>query len=430
MKKNGNPLIYCISVLITFLFVIPSKAELLDQSIHSIGLKSETENEINTSDVTLILKDGLLENGVRVQKSKGKFDILSFRLNIDAKQVPSLVLNIFVDNLYSSGRIIDGWGTQKARIYAYNKDGYSIQTTMNLEFTLTHGWNELDVTPLIHLMDGFGFVKFRIVAIRNWFDISEARFSIINHSPIAVSNGFYNGIANIQVKFKSDGSYDPDGEAINYTWDFGDGCISTELNPIHVYTSPGRYTVNLTVTDGHGDPNTDSTFAIVLNESFETIRPTDAYNPENWINPSNGYDGDPITYTYLISPDSIPSISFGGYLANESLNAWGEKNYYWYSSWLYITFEGLVSGRMDDQIEIVVTDRDGHIKHTILPSAVGTTKKEFVQKLNMSDWGDGFKNIDNLRVRVNGYKQKGADGGEARVYDVRIDGDSAMPSKD
>lgn len=430
MKRSGNLLAYCLSVLIILFFVIPSKAELLDQSIHSTGLKSETENEINTSDVTLIIKDGLLENGVRVQKSKGKFDTLSFRLNTESKQIPSLILNIFVNNLYSSGRIVEGWGTQTARVYAYNKDGYSIQSTMNLEFTISYGWNELDVTPLIHLMDGFGFVKFRIVAIRNWFEISEARFSIINHSPIAVSNGFYNGIANTPVNFKSDGSYDPDGKAINYAWDFGDGYTSTEPNPIHVYTSPGRYTVNLTVTDEHGNFDTDTTFAIVLNESFETIRPNDAYNPQNWTNPSYGYDGNPITYTYLNPPNGIPSISFGGYSSNELLNAWEGKSNYWYSSWLYITFEGLVSGRMDDQIEIVVTDQYGNLKHTILPPSIGVTKKEFVQKLNMSDWGEGFKNIDDLRVRINGYRKKGADGGEARVYDVRIDGDSAVPSKD
>ncbi len=35
---------------------------------------------------------------------------------------------------------------------------------------------------------------------------------------------------------------------LSYAWDFGDGQTSTESSPVHVYGSPGRYTVNLTVT--------------------------------------------------------------------------------------------------------------------------------------------------------------------------------------
>ena len=39
---------------------------------------------------------------------------------------------------------------------------------------------------------------------------------------------------------------------VTYAWDFGDGTVSTGLNPIHTYTQPGGYTVTLTVTDAHG----------------------------------------------------------------------------------------------------------------------------------------------------------------------------------
>jgi PKD repeat protein len=33
-----------------------------------------------------------------------------------------------------------------------------------------------------------------------------------------------------------------------YLWDFGDGITSTEQSPAHLYTSPGTYTVSLTVS--------------------------------------------------------------------------------------------------------------------------------------------------------------------------------------
>ncbi|MDD1661496.1 MAG: PKD domain-containing protein, partial [Methanomicrobiales archaeon] len=35
-------------------------------------------------------------------------------------------------------------------------------------------------------------------------------------------------------------------------WDFGDGTTSTDVNPVHVYEKPGRYTVTLTVTNDAG----------------------------------------------------------------------------------------------------------------------------------------------------------------------------------
>ncbi|MEW6417392.1 MAG: PKD domain-containing protein [Nitrospirota bacterium] len=424
--------VFVLTLLILLTVVIPAKAELLDQSILSTRLSSEVASESSGSyieDTTSIMKDGLLDVGRRAQKSKGKYDILSFRLNTDATQLPNLNLSVYVNNIYSS-KTIDGWGTQTARVYAYNADGYSAQSSTAIEFTLSYGWNDLDITRLLPLMNGFGFVKFRIVAVQNWLDISEARFSVINHSPVAVSNGPYNGISTNSVTFRSDGSYDPDSDAITYLWDFGDGSTSTEQNPTHTYTSAGRYTVTLTITDTYGQSALDSTTATIFSETFETIRPTDAYNPEGWINPSNGYDGNPGTYTYKKTASAVPSISFGGSSSNESVNAWQSKSKYWYSAWLYITFDTQPSGRIDDLVEIAVTDRYGNLKHTILPQTSGVTKKEFIQKLNMSDWGDGFSNIANLRVRVNGYKKKGADGAESRVYDIRIDGDTASVVKD
>lgn len=40
--------------------------------------------------------------------------------------------------------------------------------------------------------------------------------------------------------------------AISWLWDFGDGNISTDANPVHVYKIDGTYVVSLTVTDQNG----------------------------------------------------------------------------------------------------------------------------------------------------------------------------------
>ena len=42
----------------------------------------------------------------------------------------------------------------------------------------------------------------------------------------------------------------------NYQWDFGDGNISTEANPVHTFKDPGVYYINLKVTDDKGYTST------------------------------------------------------------------------------------------------------------------------------------------------------------------------------
>jgi parallel beta-helix repeat protein len=53
------------------------------------------------------------------------------------------------------------------------------------------------------------------------------------------------------VTFDASTSGDRDGSITTYKWDFNDGNVTTTMNHIieHVYTAPGTYTVNLTVTD-------------------------------------------------------------------------------------------------------------------------------------------------------------------------------------
>ncbi|MBP2147105.1 PKD repeat protein [Methanofollis sp. W23] len=42
------------------------------------------------------------------------------------------------------------------------------------------------------------------------------------------------------------------GSPTSWSWDFGDGKVSTKQHPLHTYTDPGIYTVNLTVTNSGG----------------------------------------------------------------------------------------------------------------------------------------------------------------------------------
>ena len=89
-----------------------------------------------------------------------------------------------------------------------------------------------------------------------------------NQAPVASLEATYGGVGQ-QVKVNSiaffDGgaSSDPDGDVLEFEWDFGDGGKSTLLRPNHEYTSTGNYTVTLKVTDPSNESSTAETWVLV-----------------------------------------------------------------------------------------------------------------------------------------------------------------------
>jgi PKD repeat protein len=51
------------------------------------------------------------------------------------------------------------------------------------------------------------------------------------------------------ITFDGSGSYDEEGEALTFRWDFGDGSASFQESPQHSYSAVGQYTVTLIVVD-------------------------------------------------------------------------------------------------------------------------------------------------------------------------------------
>jgi PKD repeat protein len=75
-------------------------------------------------------------------------------------------------------------------------------------------------------------------------------------------------------------SPDPTGSIANYSWNFGDGTTlsgATDTNPSHTYTSPGVYTVTLTVTDDLGVSTSASSTTTV--DAVPTATFTASANP-------------------------------------------------------------------------------------------------------------------------------------------------------
>jgi len=84
-----------------------------------------------------------------------------------------------------------------------------------------------------------------------------------NNPPVAVAGGPYQGATGQPIQFNGSGSSDPDGNALSYAWDFGDGGTATGVTASHTYAGAGNYIATLTVTDNGSPSLSDSDVASV-----------------------------------------------------------------------------------------------------------------------------------------------------------------------
>ena len=138
------------------------------------------------------------------------------------------------------------------------------------------GYVEFDVTGFVaDQISNDGIVTLEVSSsIDNWDILSskEGEFppelvieieTQANQPPnAAFSAAPESGAAPLTVLFDAGASNDPDGEIINYEWDFDDGTMATGVSVSHTYNNMGAYTVRLTVTDDKGE--TDAVEKIVV----------------------------------------------------------------------------------------------------------------------------------------------------------------------
>jgi PKD repeat protein len=96
-------------------------------------------------------------------------------------------------------------------------------------------------------------------------DTATARIGDLSLPPTADANGPYNGRVGVALTFDGSGSSDPDGDIVQYDWDFGDGSTAIDggPTPVNNYAAGGKYIVRLTVTDDSGETDMDVTTATV-----------------------------------------------------------------------------------------------------------------------------------------------------------------------
>ena len=78
-------------------------------------------------------------------------------------------------------------------------------------------------------------------------------FSVTNLPPVASIKADRTSVFTQEsIQFSGEDSYDPEGEALDYLWDFGDNQTSSLKSPQHSWEMAGTYSVKLTVEDGSG----------------------------------------------------------------------------------------------------------------------------------------------------------------------------------
>jgi subtilisin family serine protease len=74
-----------------------------------------------------------------------------------------------------------------------------------------------------------------------------------------------------------------DGQIVSHGWDFGDGTISTDQNPVHAYAASGTYPVSLTVVDDGGTEATATNTVTVSDAAPPNIVPAADAGPDQSV---------------------------------------------------------------------------------------------------------------------------------------------------
>ena len=87
--------------------------------------------------------------------------------------------------------------------------------------------------------------------------LAKPRYLVFSNPPVnnpatIVPGGPYQGLEGSAIAFDASATFDQDGDALRFDWDFGDGSTGTGAVVSHTYDDNGQFTAVLTVTDERG----------------------------------------------------------------------------------------------------------------------------------------------------------------------------------
>ena len=173
-----------------------------------------------------------------------------------------------------------------------------------------------------------------------------------------------NPVVNEAITFDGSASTDPDGEIVSYEWDFGDGNVTSTLDPVitHAYAEAGNYTVILTVTDDDGATNSTTKIITITVYSptviFDTGSPANPYPSISGTHTGKIIPSQNITvsklYTYPCPGTGGHTESIELYDENGSLIASGNWTGYQQGGWHNITITPSVTLLKDNEYTYII----------------------------------------------------------------------------
>jgi len=194
-------------------------------------------------------------------------------------------------------------------------DGYIVDYTWNFgDGNITT--SAASVVTHIYAMEGNYTVVLTVTDDDGATDVTEDSIRIRNYpsaeftySPPYLGEGQ-------PSTFDASSSSPNGGQIFNYTWNFGDGNITTVVESVifHVYEVAGNYTVLLTVTDDEelSDSQTQTLEVGVPPVAHFTFSPADPFAGESvTFNASSSYDSDGyiINYTWNLGDGNVTTLT-------------------------------------------------------------------------------------------------------------------------
>lgn len=139
------------------------------------------------------------------------------------------------------------------QVEAYDPDGEVVTVQLRDGSTVV---DELTEAPYTFALGSLpvGTYNFKARAFDNLGarTTSSRKRVYVTYRPVAEASATpVEGVAPFAVQFTGTGTDEDDDDAsLTYRWVFGDGGSSDEQNPSYIYTTPGRYTATLYVSDG------------------------------------------------------------------------------------------------------------------------------------------------------------------------------------
>ena len=123
-----------------------------------------------------------------------------------------------------------------------------------------------------------------------------------------------------------------------FHWDFGDGNISDEQNPVNIYSKPGNYTVTLTVNDNETNQTSDTTWTWIQESNKPPTTPiingpkkgkVEEKMPFTFVSEDPEYVD---IWYYVIWYDDVHSVWIGPYKSEENVT----RQMRWWKQGIYI----------------------------------------------------------------------------------------------